>query len=102
MLVQRSIYDEFVEEMKKFIAEKYVAGDTFDFNSNLDPLISKSHAAKVWSYIEKGKEEGARLVCGGEHYTDPVLAKGNYTSANKTGEKRKRRGDEKIPAPLLF
>ena len=78
VLVQRSIYDEFVEEMKKFIAEKYVAGDTFDFNSNLDPLISKSHAAKVWSYIEKGKEEGARLVCGGEHYTDPVLAKGNY------------------------
>lgn len=78
VLVQRSIYEEFVEEMRKFVAEKFVPGDTFDLSSNLDPLISKSHAERVWGYIEKGKEEGARLVCGGERYTDPALQKGNF------------------------
>lgn len=78
VLVHRSIYEQFLEEMKKFVAEKYVPGDTFDFSTNLDPLISKSHAEHVWSYIEKGKEEGARLICGGERYTDPALTKGNF------------------------
>lgn len=58
------------------VAEKYVPGDTFDMNSNLDPVISKSHAEHVWGYIKKGKEEGAHLVCGGERFTDPVLVKG--------------------------
>lgn len=78
ILVQRSIYEEFIQEMKNFAAEKYVPGDTFDPNSNLDPLISKAHAETVWDYIEKGKAEGARLVCGGERYTEGVLAKGNF------------------------
>lgn len=78
ILVQRSIYEEFIQEMKNFAAEKYVPGDTFDPNSNLDPLISKAHAETAWDYIEKGKAEGARLVCGGERYTEGVLAKGNF------------------------
>lgn len=78
ILVQESIYEEFIQEMKKFAAEKYVPGDTFDPNTNLDPLISKEHAETVWNYIEKGKEEGARLVCGGERFKKGVLAKGNF------------------------
>ena len=78
VLVQRSIYDEFVEEMCRFAAEKFVPGDTFDFSTNLDPMISKTHAESVWRYIQKGKDEGARLVLGGQRYTDPVLARGNF------------------------
>ena len=78
VLVQRAIYQEFVDEMVRFAKEKFIPGDTFDFSTNLDPLISKSHAANVWRYIEKGKAEGAKLVCGGEPFTDPKLAKGNF------------------------
>ena len=78
VLVQRSIYDEFVEEMCRFAAEKFVPGDTFDFSTNLDPMISKTHAESVWRYIQKGKDEGARLVLGGQRYTDPVLTRGNF------------------------
>lgn len=77
VLVQRGIYDKFVAEMKK-IADKFVPGDGFDPKANLNALISKEHADSVWGYIEAGKKEGARLVCGGEHYTDPFLAKGNF------------------------
>lgn len=78
VLVHRSIYEQFVEEMRKYAAEKFIPGDTFDFSTNLDPLISKSHAEYVWSCIEKGKAEGARLVCGGERFTEGALAKGNF------------------------
>ena len=78
VLVQRSIYEEFIEEMRKFAAEKWIPGDTFDFSTNMDPLISKSHAETVWGYIEKGKAEGARLVCGGERFTEGQLAQGNF------------------------
>ena len=41
-------------------------------------MIHKEHCDEVWQYIESGKEQGARLICGGEHYTDPELAKGNF------------------------
>ena len=41
-------------------------------------MISKTHAESVWRYIQKGKDEGARLVLGGQRYTDPVLARGNF------------------------
>ena len=78
IFVQRSIYDAFLAEMKKFVEEKFVPGDTFDFSTNFDPLISKTHAEHVWSYIEAGKAEGARLITGGERYTDPALTKGNF------------------------
>lgn len=78
VLVQRSIYRKFLAEMCRFAAEKFIPGDTFDLRTNLDPMISKAHAQKVWGYIQKGKEEGANLVLGGEPYTDPVLAKGNF------------------------
>lgn len=78
VLVQRSIYKEFVEEMVKFAKEKFVPGLQFDMNSNQDPLISKTHADNVWKYIEIGKQEGAKCVLGGEKFTDPVLAKGNF------------------------
>ena len=33
---------------------------------------------KVLAYIEKGKSEGATLVCGGERYTEGDCAKGYY------------------------
>lgn len=77
LIVQRSIYEEFIEKLK-VECEKMVPGDGFDPNTTLNALIHKDHAKTVWDYIEKGKAEGARLVCGGVPYTDEKLAKGNF------------------------
>ncbi|MEA4884858.1 MAG: aldehyde dehydrogenase family protein [Clostridia bacterium] len=79
LILHRSIYDEFLTQLK-IECEKMIPGDGFDYEKgvNLPPLIHKQHAAKVWSYIEKGKAEGARLITGGVPYTDPALAKGNF------------------------
>ena len=82
LIVQRSVYEEFLSLLKAE-CEKFIPGDGFDYEKGVDlsTLVSKSHAQSVWDYIEKGKAEGARLVCGGVPYTDPVLQKGNFVPA---------------------
>lgn len=77
ILVQRSIYEPFLEALKQ-ATRRLVPGDGFDPKANFNTLISKSHANSVWAYIKKGKEEGARLVCGGEPYQDERLQTGNF------------------------
>jgi acyl-CoA reductase-like NAD-dependent aldehyde dehydrogenase len=76
ILVERPIYADFVERLRA-AAEGFRVGDPLDPETQLGPVIARSHAAKVWSYIEAGKAE-ARLVTGGEPYTDPVRSAGPY------------------------
>jgi len=79
LILHKNIYEEFLEKLKAE-CEKFVPGNGFDYEKgvNFSTLISKEHAATVWKYIESGKKEGARLITGGEPYTDPVLTKGNF------------------------
>lgn len=53
-------------------------GDPQDPNTNFGPLTSFSHMDNVLAYIESGKKEGARLLCGGARETAGVLAQGAY------------------------
>jgi aldehyde dehydrogenase (NAD+) len=64
MLVHESQYDEAVEIARQ-TAEAFTIGDPFDESTRLGPLVSKAQRDRVASYIEKGKEEGARVVTGG-------------------------------------
>ncbi|MDZ7280233.1 betaine-aldehyde dehydrogenase [Pantoea eucrina] len=41
------------------------AGDPNDAATNFGPLVSFAHRDNVMRYIETGKKEGARLLCGG-------------------------------------
>lgn len=67
--VQRNIYDEVVEALKKK-AEKINVGDGLDENTDIGPLVSKKQLDTVLGYIEKGKEEGAKLITGGKRIGD--------------------------------
>lgn len=64
ILVQRSIYPDFVE---RFVsrASRLTVGDPMDMATIIGPMVSKDHLRKVQSYIELGPKEGATLVCGG-------------------------------------
>ena len=64
MLGHESQYDEAVEIARQ-TAEAFTIGDPFDESTRLGPLVSKAQRDRVASYIEKGKEEGARVVTGG-------------------------------------
>lgn len=69
LLLQDSLYDKFIPELVKR-ANRIVVGDGTDPNTEMGPLISEEHMEKVLNYIEKGKEEGAVLLCGGKKLFD--------------------------------
>jgi acyl-CoA reductase-like NAD-dependent aldehyde dehydrogenase len=65
LLVDRAIYDEFVD---RFIAEgqhAYVPGDPLDPSTNLGPLVTREAQHRVLSMVEAGKQAGAQLKFGG-------------------------------------
>ena len=64
MIVPRSKLAE-VEEIAGAAAETYTLGDPFGADTRLGPLVSKAQHDRVRGYIEKGIEEGAKLVTGG-------------------------------------
>ena len=65
VLVHRSIFDRFVAAMKAK-TEALVLGWPMDEGSDIGPQISKEHQAKVASYFQLAREEGATVVTGGE------------------------------------
>ena len=73
--VPASIYDEFMERARDRVKHVTV-GDPADFETALGPLASKAQLTRVLGYIETGRKEGARLVCGGGR--PPGMKKGWY------------------------
>ena len=46
-------------------AERFVVGDPADPKTKLGPMVSAAQRDRVQAYIQKGIDEGARLVTGG-------------------------------------
>lgn len=76
IIIEESIKDKFVKRLAER-ANAITIGNPLD-NPDMGPLVSESHMNKVLSYIKKGIDEGAALVCGGERYTEGECAKGYY------------------------
>ena len=55
-------------------------GNPEDENTNFGPLVSFAHMESVLGYIAKGKEQGARLLCGGDRLTEGDFAKGAFVA----------------------
>ncbi len=64
MLVDRAIYDDAVEIARE-TAEATRVDSAHHEGRHLGPLVSERQFGRVQSLIEKGIEEGARLVAGG-------------------------------------
>ena len=78
VLVERSVYDQFVEEFRSR-ALKMPAGDPMDPKTRLGAIVSERQMERVLGYIEAGRKEGARLVAGGERTS--VNGRGNFVAA---------------------
>jgi aminomuconate-semialdehyde/2-hydroxymuconate-6-semialdehyde dehydrogenase len=62
--IERAIFERFIDALKRK-AESLRVGSPLEKNTDLGPLISSQHRAKVLSYYELAREEGATLVTGG-------------------------------------
>ena len=64
LLVEESVADGFVERLVER-SRSLKVGDPMDEETDIGALIHDEHAEKVLGYVERGKEEGARLLTGG-------------------------------------
>ena len=64
MLVEKSMYNEAVERLKKY-TEKFEVGDPKKEGEHIGPVISETQYNKIQNLIKKGIDEGAKLIAGG-------------------------------------
>ncbi|MFV9634107.1 gamma-aminobutyraldehyde dehydrogenase [Mycobacterium neumannii] len=63
-IVAREVYEDFVAGVGE-VFSKVVVGDPHDPDTDLGPLISMAHRAKVAGMVERAPGQGGRIVCGG-------------------------------------
>ena len=64
MLVEKSMYNEAIERLKKY-TESFEVGDPKKEGEHIGPVISEAQYSKIQTLIQKGIDEGAKLVAGG-------------------------------------
>ena len=63
-IIHSKVKDEFLDKVLKRVKNIKV-GDPLDVNTNMGSMISKEHLATVDGFIQKGIDEGAKLLFGG-------------------------------------
>lgn len=73
VFVQRKIQDAFLERLVERLGQA-VMGDPRDETTNFGPMVSQRQLDIVLEYFEKAKNEGARLITGG----NPIAGDGFF------------------------
>lgn len=79
LILEKKIADKFLSRLAE-ASSKIIVGDGLDPKTEMGPLITRQHMEKVLHYIDVGRAEGARPICGGNRLTDGALAKGNFVA----------------------
>merc|ERR1719500_593839 len=69
VMVEDSIYDEFVEKSVAR-AQKRTVGNPFDSKNEQGPQVDKEQFDKILGYIKTGQSEGGKLLTGGDRVGD--------------------------------
>ena len=65
MYVHRDVYDDVLEAVVEK-AKTIRQGPGVDWMTQMGPLVSRRHMERVLGYIQRGIDEGAKLLTGGE------------------------------------
>ncbi|HIZ82626.1 MAG TPA: aldehyde dehydrogenase [Candidatus Mediterraneibacter pullistercoris] len=85
VFVHEDIYDKFVEDaVKRF--EQVKVGLPLDPETQMGSQISKGQMNKILKYVEIGKEEGAKVLCGGYQVTEDGLESGCFIRPTLLGD----------------
>nr|XP_033478755.1 4-trimethylaminobutyraldehyde dehydrogenase [Epinephelus lanceolatus]XP_033478756.1 4-trimethylaminobutyraldehyde dehydrogenase [Epinephelus lanceolatus] len=81
VFVQREIMPKFLEEVVKR-TKAIPVGDPLLDGTRMGALISKPQLDKVLGYVNQAKQQGAKVLCGGEPFvpSDPKLKGGYFMS----------------------
>lgn len=84
LLVQSTIYEQFVEDLK-IRAKEILLGDPLDPGTEMGPLAFASHRDSVEDHIETALSEGATLLAGGHRPADERFADGYFIEPTVLG-----------------
>ena len=86
IFIERKIYDKFKTD---FVAntKALTVGNPLDENTKVGAIVSKPHQQKILSYVELAKQEGGKILCGGNevklsgelsegYYIEPTIIEG--------------------------
>ncbi len=102
LLVHEDIHDRFVDELVAR-ARKLRVGDPLDKGTQMGSQVSGRQMERILDYIKSGREEGARLLCGGERDTEGAKAKGFFVKPTIFSEvtPQMKIAQEEIFGPVL-
>ena len=100
--IHESMYEAVLAKVKAKIAH-YRPGVATDPATTMGAIISKAQYERILGFIELAKQQGARLLYGGERPSDPALAKGLFIEPTVFADVRPtmRIAREEIFGPVL-
>jgi len=100
--VNKSVYKEFVERFVERVKSLKV-GDGLDASTDMGPCINEQQLRTVMTYVEIGKNEGAKLLTGGDRLDTGAHAKGWFYAPTVFGDcsPRMRIAQEEIFGPVV-
>lgn len=73
LLVQESIYDEFVEAVARK-ASDWQPGDPLNPATRMGAVIDAAQQQRIHAWVETGRSEGGKVLCGGEPIQPAAMA----------------------------
>ena len=100
--VHKSVYREFVSRFVER-AKSLKVGDGLDSSMDMGPCINEQQLNTVMSYVETGKNEGAKLLTGGQRLASGPHAKGWFHEPTVFGDcsPNMRIAQEEIFGPVV-
>ena len=82
LLIEKSIKDEFLEKVREY-SKPWMPDDPFKPETLMGSIVDKTQTERILDYIDKGKNEGANVLTGGEqvkqdsggYYISPTILK---------------------------
>jgi acyl-CoA reductase-like NAD-dependent aldehyde dehydrogenase len=102
VLVHERAYEEFAGQLAER-AKKMVVGDPLDEKTEMGSQVSQKQLATILSYVESGKEQGAKLLAGGARDTEGAKARGAFMKPTIFGDVKPQMkvAQEEIFGPVL-
>jgi aldehyde dehydrogenase (NAD+) len=85
VIVHQAAHDAFLARFVE-AAKRLRLGSGLDPSTHVGPVVSEDQKRTVLEYVEIGKKEGAKLLCGGRAATDGALANGHFIAPTVFGD----------------
>ncbi len=102
LFVQRPVYEDFVQRVAAF-ARTLKVGDPLDAATQLGPVVSAEQLDRICTYLQVGREQGARALSGGQRLTEGALERGYFVAPTVFADVRDdmRIAREEIFGPVI-